>query len=164
MTLEITASPNARKERVSPDETRINRKEQAKSYKMMSHSLLCVLYAQRTTLTKCRSERVTLVGRYEWGNASSPSLLNGGVIPPNPHQTERAGLDEQDAGPLVFLRAFYAENDDILSSLSSDFAAPVTRQPPKLRGRARATSTFDGQKRSLKQARSRAIHSSLERA
>ena len=87
---------------------------------MMPHSLLCVLYAQRTTLTKCRSERVTLVGRYEWGNASSPPLKRRSY-PPKPTPTERAGQDEQDAGPLVFLRAFYAENDDILSPISSDF-------------------------------------------
>ena len=121
---------------------------------MMSHLLLCVLYAQRTTLTKCRSERVTLVRRYEWGNASSPPLKRRSY-PPKPPPNERAGRDEQDAGLFVFLHAFYAENDDILSSISSDFTASVTRRPPKLRGRARSASTFHGQKTSLKHARAR---------
>ena len=130
---------------------------------MVSHSLLCVLYAQRTTLTKCCSERVTWVRRYEWGNTGSPPPKRRSY-PPKPPPNERAGLDEQDAGLFVLLRAFYAENDDILSPFSSDFAAPATRQPPKLRGRVRPTSTFHEQKRRLKQARARAIHSSLKRA
>ena len=51
---------------------------------MVSHSLLCVLYAQRTTLTKCCSERVTLVRRHEWGNTGSPSPQTAELSPQTP--------------------------------------------------------------------------------